>query len=95
MSDEEKQPDMRAEASITLDFPIEVDGVKYASLTMRRPKTKDSKKAAKFKGHDADRGVLLLADLCGVAPNVIDELDEYDAKKLGDQLDAFRGGQSS
>ncbi|MGJ4961345.1 phage tail assembly protein [Bradyrhizobium sp. HKCCYLRH3061] len=95
MSDEENKPDMRAEAPITLDFPIEVDGVKYSSLTMRRPKTKDSKKAAKFKGHDADRGVLLLADLCGVAPNVIDELDEYDAKKLGDQLDAFRGGQSS
>ncbi|BAM87693.1 conserved hypothetical protein [Bradyrhizobium oligotrophicum S58] len=97
MSDDEdkKQPDMRAEAKITLDFPIEVEGQKYSSLTMRRPKTKDSKKAAKFKGHDADRGVLLLADLCGVAPNVIDELDEYDAKKLGDQLDAFRGGQSS
>jgi hypothetical protein len=87
--------DMRLTVLIPLDFPVEVDGTKYTSLTMRRPKTKDSMKAAKFKGHDADKGVLLLADLCGVAPDVIEELDEIDAKKLGDQLDAFRGGQSS
>ncbi|WP_315765544.1 phage tail assembly protein [Bradyrhizobium sp. SZCCHNR2009] len=96
MSDDtKKKADMRLTAKIDLDFPIEADGMKYSSLTMRRPKTKDSKKAAKFKGHDADRGILLLADLCGVAPDVIEELDELDAKKLGDQLDAFRGGQLS
>lgn len=87
--------DMRLSADIVLDFPIEVDGTKYPKLTMRRPKTKDSLKAAKFKGHDADKGILLLSDLCNVSPNVIEELDEIDAKKLSDQLDAFRGGQSS
>ncbi|MGJ4942491.1 phage tail assembly protein [Bradyrhizobium sp. HKCCYLS1011] len=92
---DEVQPDMRLTADVKLDFPVTVDAVAYNKLTMRRPKTKDSIKAAKFKGHDADRGILLLADLCGVAPDVIQELDELDAKKLGDQLEAFRGGQSN
>ncbi|MGX9427975.1 phage tail assembly protein [Bradyrhizobium sp. LeoA1S1] len=91
----EVKKDMRLSAEITLDFPIEVDGKSYKTLTMRRPKTKDSLKAAKFKGHDADKGILLLSDLCNVSPDVIEELDEIDAKKLSDQLDAFRGGQSS
>ncbi|NYG46347.1 MULTISPECIES: phage tail assembly protein [Bradyrhizobium] len=94
MTDEVKK-DMRLSAEITLDFPFDVDGKNYTSLTMRRPKTKDSLKAAKFKGHDADKGILLLADLCNVSPDVIAELDEIDAMKLGAQLDAFRGGQSS
>ncbi|WP_407156300.1 phage tail assembly protein [Bradyrhizobium sp. STM 3557] len=95
MTDEVKEPDMRLTADVELKFPVTVDAVAYKKLTMRRPKTKDSIKAAKFKGHDADKGILLLADLCGVAPNVIEELDEFDAKKLGDQLEAFRGGQSN
>ncbi|MHC2398975.1 hypothetical protein ACVMGC_003519 [Bradyrhizobium barranii subsp. barranii] len=90
-----EKKDMRLSAEITLDFPFEVDGKTYKTLTMRRPKTKDSLKAAKFKGHDADKGILLLSDLCNVSPDVIEELDEIDAKKLSDQLDAFRGGQSS
>lgn len=87
--------DMRLTAEVTLDFPVESDGKTYTTLTMRRPKTKDSLKAAKFKGHDADKGILLLSDLCNVSPDVIEELDEIDAMKLGEQLDAFRGGQSS
>ncbi|WLA86912.1 phage tail assembly protein [Bradyrhizobium elkanii] len=94
MTDEVKK-DMRLSAEITLDFPFDVDGKNYKALTMRRPKTKDSLKAAKFKGHDADKGILLLADLCNVSPDVIAELDEIDAMKLSTQLDAFRGGQSS
>ncbi|WP_445215891.1 phage tail assembly protein [Bradyrhizobium sp. Pa8] len=94
MTDEVKK-DLRLSVEITLDFPFEVDGKNYTSLTMRRPKTKDSLKAAKFKGHDADKGILLLSDLCNVSPDVIAELDEIDAFKLGTQLDAFRGGQSS
>lgn len=87
--------DMRLSADIKLDFPVSVDGIDYQKLTMRRPKTKDSIKAAKFRGHDADKGILLLADLCNVSPDVIEELDEIDAQKLGAQLEAFRGGQSN
>ncbi|WP_234713352.1 phage tail assembly protein [Rhodopseudomonas palustris] len=93
---ETKKKDMRPQAEITLDFPVTVDATEYKTLTMRRPKTKDSVKAAKMRNvTEVERGILLLADLCGVAPNVIGELDEIDAIKLNEQLEAFRGGQSS
>jgi Phage tail assembly chaperone proteins, E, or 41 or 14 len=95
VADEAKNYDARKTADIDLDFPVEVDAIPYITLTMRRPKTKDSLKNAKFKGSDVERGIALLADLCDVAPNVIAELDDIDAQKLGKQLDAFRGGQSS
>ncbi len=93
----ENKPDFddRPSAKIDLIYPVNVDAVTYTSLTMRRPKTKDSKLVAKSRGDDMDKGILLLANLCDVAPNVIEELDEFDTKRLGDQLDAFRGGQLS
>jgi hypothetical protein len=87
--------DKRLTAEVPLEYPVTVEGIPYDKMTMRRPKTKDSLKAAKHRGGDAERGILLLADLCNVAPNVIEELDEVDAKKLSDQLDAFRGGQAA
>jgi hypothetical protein len=87
--------DERTHAAVALRYPVEVDAIKYASLTMRRPKTKDSKIVAKQGGDDMSKGILLLANLCDVAPAVIEELDEIDAAALGAQLEAFRGGQLS
>jgi hypothetical protein len=86
--------DRRTSVAIGLDYPVTVGGLVINELNMRRPKTKDSMKAAKSRGSEAEKGILLLADLCDVAPAVIEELDEADARKLGEQLDAFRGGQS-
>jgi len=83
--------DLRPEAEVPLQFPVEADGVKHDKLTMRRPKTKDGIAASKFRGNDAERGVFLLSRLCNVAPNVIEELDEIDAKSLEEQLKAFQG----
>lgn len=82
--------DRRAEVEITLDYPVKVGGADYTSLKMRRPKTKDSLAAAKARGSDAERGILLFARLCNVEPAVIEELDEADTDKLGTQLEAFR-----
>jgi Phage tail assembly chaperone proteins, E, or 41 or 14 len=94
MSDEtETKFDERTHADVALKYPVEFDAKKYSSLTMRRPKTKDSKIVAKSGGDEMSKGILLLANLCDVAPGVIEELDEYDAAKLGKQLEAFRGGQ--
>jgi len=94
-ADTKKNYDARAAAEVPLEYPVVVDGVKYKALTMRRPKTKDSKIVAASRGDDMAKGILLLANLCNVAPNVIEELDEVDTKSLGDQLEAFRGGQLS
>lgn len=83
--------DRRAEAEIKLEYPVTVDAVTYEALIMRRPKTKDSLAAAKHKGGEAERGIFMLARLCNVAPNVIEELDAIDAEALGEQLEAFQG----
>lgn len=90
-----KDFDKRLEVEIALHYPVKVDGIEYNSLTMRRPKSKDSLKAQSYKGSDAKRGVLLFSDLCGVSPDVIEELDEIDADTLGEQLQAFTGRQAA
>lgn len=93
----DSKPDMRRVADVTLDFPIEVDGQTITTITMRRPKVKDSLKAENFRGSDFERGLLLMADLCTagsapMAPEHLHELDEADAAKLQTQLESFRGG---
>lgn len=83
--------DMSESAIIKLDFPVELDGQKVAELLMRRPKVRDSMKAAKAKGGDMERGITLLADLCDLAPEQIVELDELDLEKVQAQYLAFTG----
>lgn len=87
----EKEFDKRLNATIKLSFPVEVNGTLYEELSMRRPKTKDTLLAAKQKGGEVERGVYLMARLCDVEPDVIEELDEVDAEKLGEQHKAFTG----
>lgn len=62
---------------IKLQFPVTVDGVTYAELTMRRCKVKDRRMAEK-QPTDADKEVTLITNLCEVPPAVIDELDSAD-----------------
>lgn len=95
MAEEKKAYDKREKVAIDLDFPVTVDAVDYISLTIRRPKTKDTLKNSKSKASEFEKSINMIADLCDVAPNVIVELDDIDAQKFGKQLDAFRGGQSS
>jgi hypothetical protein len=78
-------------ANVKLRFPVTVDGVEYTSLTMRQPRTRDNIVASKRIGNDAERGVFMLARLCDVSPDVIEELYEIDAMALSAQLDLFRG----
>lgn len=87
--------DMRPEVVIDLYFPKEVDGTLHKSFTMRRPLTEDSMLAAKVKGSDHDRGIFLLARLCGTSPDVIEKLDEVDTDVMSEQLQAFKGRQSA
>lgn len=94
MAEDTAEHDLRPFAEIPLKFPVTVDAVEHDKLVMRRPKTKDSLAAARHKGAEADRGIFLLARLCDVTPEVIEELDELDATALGEQLDRFRGRRS-
>lgn len=73
---------------VTLQYPVTVDGHEYTVLTMRRCKVKDRRIAAK-QPDDASREVHLIANLCEVPPNVIDELDAADYARLTETLQGF------
>lgn len=67
------------ENKIKLQHPITLDGVSYSELSMRRSKVKDRLAVANMKNvSDEEKEILLFANLCEVAPDVIRELDEAD-----------------
>lgn len=69
--------------NIKLNYPIESDGTTIADLNMRRSKVKDRLIVAKMKNSsDEEKEIRLFANLCEVAPNVIEELDESDYANL-------------
>ena len=67
---------------VDLDYPVDVAGQKYAELHIRRPKVRDHLVADRVGGGNAEKEVKLLANLCEVAPAVIEELDAADYQKL-------------
>jgi len=69
--------------NIKLKYPIESDGTNIADLNMRRSKVKDRLIVAKMKNSsDEEKEIRLFANLCEVAPNIIEELDESDYANL-------------
>ena len=69
--------------TIELQHPIELSGESHTTLSMRRSKVKDRLAVAKMKtASDEEKEIRLFANLCEVAPNVIEELDESDYAKL-------------
>jgi hypothetical protein len=76
--------------AVTLTFPVTVAGVEYTALTMRRCKVKDRRLAAK-KATQEEQEITLIANLCEVPPDVIDELDSVDYSALQGVLEGFFG----
>ena len=69
--------------NIKLNYPIESDGANITDLNMRRSKVKDRLLVAKMKNSsDEEKEIRLFANLCEVAPNIIEELDESDYANL-------------
>lgn len=84
-------PDLRRSVEIPLQFPINVDGLELNSVTMRRPKLRDTLDAKKVKGDDMNQGIAMIASLCDLAPEHIAELDELDFESVQKQYMAFTG----
>ncbi len=77
-------------AIVKLDFPVMQAGVELPLLTMRRPRIKDSVRALKRKAaSDSERQILLYADLCMVGPEVLEDLDANDYRRLDAAHAAF------
>lgn len=74
---------------ITLDYPIEIDGVEVKVLKMRRPKVRDMIAATKGRGDNAESEAKLFANLCELTEEDIRELDLADYKKLQDTFNDF------
>ena len=69
--------------NIKLNYPIESDGANITDFNMRRSKVKDRLLVAKMKNSsDEEKEIRLFANLCEVAPNIIEELDESDYANL-------------
>lgn len=78
--------------TIKLKYPVKVGGVEYAELTMRRSKVKDRLAVANMKDKsDEEKEIRLFANLCEVAPEVIQELDEADYPEVQKVYMSFFG----
>lgn len=75
--------------TITLDYPINIDGIEVKTLSLRRMKVADQMAAEKLKGNDAEKEIALLANLCEMSPDDIQQLDIMDYAKLQAQLVNF------
>lgn len=69
---------MNERTQISLKYPVPSDGVQIGSLSLRRPKVRDMLLAEKQGSNPAEREVRMMANLCEVAPEVIEELDYGD-----------------
>lgn len=82
--------DKSLEATIELDFPIQLADRKLATVTIRRPRMAD------FLKHNSARSELekefgMIADLCNLATDDLELMDASDYEKLVEQLFLFRG----
>jgi hypothetical protein len=75
--------------TIELKYPIKIDGTEVRSLQIRRPKVRDQLVNAKLGKTDEEKEVRLLANLCEVAPENIEDLDLGDYKRLADAYVGF------
>ena len=70
--------------TITLEYPVTVDGTTHTTLTMRRPKVRDERDAQRGGGTTGEMELRLFGNLCEVAPAVMEELDAADYDRLQD-----------
>ena len=74
---------------ITLNFPIEHDGLPIQEIGLRRPTVGDHLAAQKAAGTDAEREIRLIANLAELPPAAIHQLDMKDYAQLQKVLGGF------
>ncbi|EGR4477780.1 phage tail assembly protein [Vibrio cholerae] len=76
--------------TIQLTVPAFHEGKEYTELTIRRPKVRDRLIADKQCQEEPDKEVRLFALLCGVADEVIQDLDMDDYEEVQKAVLGFR-----
>ncbi len=83
-------------ATVTLTYPITVNGTSISSITLRRPKVQDIKAASRQgSGVDEETETALIANLSGLAPSDIDQLDFADYLAVQEVLKGFQARSNS
>lgn len=76
--------------SVTLAVPVEWQGQKIAEVTVRRPKVKDLRAIeASARGSQLDQGATMIAQLTGLPPDAVDELDAADFTAISEVIAGF------
>lgn len=81
--------------TITLNHPITVSGVEMKSLQLRRPKVRDRLIVDKLVVSDAEKEVLLIANLAEIPREAVEDLDLADYIKVQRQLTDFFGSEAA
>ncbi|USH01055.1 phage tail assembly protein [Grimontia kaedaensis] len=75
--------------TITLDYPIDVEGERIDVITLRRPKARDLKHMETAKGGEIAKSIGLIANLAELPPSAIDDLDASDFQTVSDVVAGF------
>ena len=76
-------------STVKLRHPVTHGGTETSELTMRRAKARDSRDAQRGGGTHAEIEIRLFANLCEVAPEVIEDLDMADYTALQRVYEGF------
>lgn len=81
---------------IELLHPVKAEGRTISALTMRRPKVRDDRDARRAAASDdaGERELALFGNLCGEPPEVMEELDMEDYRRLQETFTGFFAGKS-
>ena len=76
-------------ADLDLRYPVATAGETVTRLTMRPPRARDSRDAQRGAGGAGDMEIRLFANLCEVAPVVIEDLHMADYRRLQELYEGF------
>lgn len=76
---------------VALAIPVEWQGQKIAEVAVRRPKVKDLRviDAASRDKSQLDQGAAMIAQLTGLHPDAVDELDAQDFTAISEVIAGF------
>jgi hypothetical protein len=74
---------------ITLDHPIQYNGVALKEISLRRPKVRDRLVVDRMTVSDAEKEILLIANLAEISREAIEEIDLADYAKIQKVLQNF------
>jgi hypothetical protein len=76
---------------IILDHPIQYAGVALKEILLRRPKVRDRLVVDRMTVSDAEKEIILIANLAEISREAIEEIDLADYAKIQKVLQNFLG----